>query len=1633
MRSRISRPNFHPARWGGFYWTLDDCVPSLAQMKFVFGSIVLLACLCFSAAFSGAAPVITEFMAQNTATIQDEDGDWSDWIEIHNPTESAIALDGWHLTDRIDNPTMWAFPDVTLAPGGYLVVFASNKDRRVPGQPLHTNFALAAAGEYLGLIAPDGATVATEFAPVFPPQQADVSFGVAMPGEWVRLSGKGDPVRYLVPDETTGPALGESWRGRAFDDSGWVTGSLAVGFKVGANDPLGMRDIFETDTQALMYNLPNRLSVYLRVPFQVANPASIIALETRTEYDDGYASWLNTGGFAVDAANSPANPVWNSAATAIEYDFNGLSMKVADLNAYLDRLVAGENILAIQGMNANQTSSDLLVAPQIWARVAGAGGETVYGYFDQPTPGTANQGTDAMVIFREVTFSEPSRAFTGSLGVTLGGAEDGEQIRYTTDGSKPSTESPLHTGPIPINGTTRLRARVFNAEGIGSPTWSRHYLRLAGDVANRQSNLPMIVLDAAGQTLNASTRQAAYFHAFDRDEDGIAALNRIPDLATRQGLRWRGSSSLSFPKKPYSVEFWNDNDEQIRHPLLGMQSESDWVFYSPYNFDRAYIRNSVAYEMSRRIGRWAPHTRMVEVFYNANGGDLTAADYVGVYAVIEQIKMNTRRLGFRTVDPVDVPPAGPIDTSATGSWTGGYLFKADRTDSDEYDWKTTRGNPTGGGTLTIARPKMRNLDGGPYFSNSAALAGSRQVQYLRTYVQGFEDALYADQANGFATRDHLDYIERDTWVDHLILNAFTKNVDALRLSAFFHKPEDRPILAGPIWDFDRSMDSYDGRDDAFNTWDGTGDATRYFQRDWWGILSQDPDFRQAFYDRWAELRDGPFSNAGLADIIVPLGEEIDNSANGLGSAAQRDAARWSQNSPRAGGYPAEISHMLNWMQNRAAWMDRRRTDSGLLPARPSGTLSSDPLPSGGSISLAGGGGIIYYRLDGADPRAPGGAINGSSYSGAITITEPSELVARVRDGAGNWSTPLRMNLLTEDPGPFFLPGGNGAWTNNANWETNPAPYPDGPGAAAVIGPPGGETNRNVDLLAPVTIGRLWFRQHDSFTRNRLRGQEPGNSLTFDNGGMPARLDVDGTGSGFVEFEIIGGVILNDDLIIDVSNILGDPGHGALRLRQEWGGPGGLIKRGPGIVSLTGENKNYQGETRVEQGVLAITSPSAMGQSLLVDVSDGGQLRLISASSGSEPVRNHAFGGPLVLRGQGRGPDIPEEAGEGRLGALRYDPGSQENHARITTAVEIPAAASMHVDGSRNLLELTGPLSGPGPLSKSGGGTLSLTGPSPAFTSPITVDNGTLRLRGDFATPVTTPAESIVDAAGSVGMLDGGGILVVDAAALETPALDGLHRMVSLTRPGPPDATTPLDSGNAVIITPSPGTANTFDLLIDDTPGAGSIYQGGLFLPAASSWDVVFSGDGPRVWIVDPSGNHETLGKSWSPASAARVTRVPATLATAGDPIDGRILEIRFDDQPVTYDQWAADAFPPDADPAITAPAASPDGSGIANVLRYALGVPAGDNPRPFLPSLAATPGDPVVFRFPYDAALRDVRWIVHATEDLQDWQNADILFDSTESLLLPDANGMLTIEADPAGNAGRRFFRLMIEHTPAAF
>lgn len=120
--------------------------------------------------------IISEFLAANDRGLADERGRHEDWIEVHNVSTGTVDLAGWTLRNRPKATGAWTFPATNLPPGGHLLVWASGRDQHTAGRPLHARFRLSAEGEYLALGRPDG-TLSTVFAPKYPPQWPDVSFG----------------------------------------------------------------------------------------------------------------------------------------------------------------------------------------------------------------------------------------------------------------------------------------------------------------------------------------------------------------------------------------------------------------------------------------------------------------------------------------------------------------------------------------------------------------------------------------------------------------------------------------------------------------------------------------------------------------------------------------------------------------------------------------------------------------------------------------------------------------------------------------------------------------------------------------------------------------------------------------------------------------------------------------------------------------------------------------------------------------------------------------------------------------------------------------------------------------------------------------------------------------------------------------------------------------------------------------------------------------------------------------------------------------------------------------------------------------------------------------------------------------
>ena len=431
--------------------------------------------------------VIAEFMASNQSSIQDDDGDHEDWIEVLNQGTRVVNLEGWFLTDNAADLNKWAFPEVTLDPGDRLLVFASAKDRQDPNGTLHTNFKLASEGEYLAIVRPDGLTVEHHFSPSFPLQAQDISYGLQQVTSATTLIGPDAAVRYQIPSDGEGDVLegtnADSWIATEFPDGQWSAGAAAIGYATGSPDAYD--PLIETDVEEQMFS--NATSIYIRIPFSAPDPSSISALNLKMKWDDGFIVYLNGNPLPVAEENAPSTDGldYQSSATASHSDSQAVVYDNYDISPSL--LSLGENVLCIHGLNVSTGSSDFLIVPELEA--LSSGGVSTPAYFASPSPNAPNNSGNSSVgpLIRNVTRNIPpitlatatppvvadsATEFSGTQG-TLGwfyGYQEGAGP-YDPDTSFIPFEGGEQGGPW--NGTTQeWSGNAWEANNSASSPWT---------------------------------------------------------------------------------------------------------------------------------------------------------------------------------------------------------------------------------------------------------------------------------------------------------------------------------------------------------------------------------------------------------------------------------------------------------------------------------------------------------------------------------------------------------------------------------------------------------------------------------------------------------------------------------------------------------------------------------------------------------------------------------------------------------------------------------------------------------------------------------------------------------------------------------------------------------------------------------------------------------------------------------------------------------------------------------------------------------------------------------------------------------------------------------------------------------
>ncbi|MFI7079543.1 CotH kinase family protein [Micromonospora sp. NPDC049903] len=494
----------------------------------------------------------------------------------------------------------------------------------------------------------------------------------------------------------------------------------------------------------------------------------------------------------------------------------------------------------------------------------------------------------------DIGFSVPSGTFQGAVTVALSTTVSGAQIRYTTDGNLPTSQSPLYSGTaLRFTRTTQLRAQAFVGQTASGAPGTAMYVAQNTTTAH---DLPVVLIDSYG----AGRPDREYFDATTmifEPGGGTTSLAAAPTVATRAGFRLRGQSSATFEKTPFRLEFWDNDDDDADYPVLGMPADSDWVLRGPFT-DKALIREAFVYDLGREMGLPAPRYAFAEFYLNTDAGPVAADDYMGVYMIVETIKNSKNRLDLKQLR---------ADDRTLPRITGGYIWKFEWMAAEEPILPCTGPAATCWNYLEVADPSPLQPE---------------QRDWLRNHLQEFHNVLrapnFADPVSGYRA-----YIDVNSFIDQLILNELSREMDSYVRSAYFYKDRDTKIFAGPLWDYDLSF-SVGGffANDQTAGWQHQ-QVRQPVANDWFTQLLRDPAFVNEVRQRWQTLRRGLLSDASLQARINTLSAPL---ANG----AQRNFQRWPNLTtrmvsffvtPTAPTWQGQVQVMRDWMLRRAAWLD----------------------------------------------------------------------------------------------------------------------------------------------------------------------------------------------------------------------------------------------------------------------------------------------------------------------------------------------------------------------------------------------------------------------------------------------------------------------------------------------------------------------------------------------------------------------------------------------------------------------------------------------------------------------------------------------------------------------------------------
>ena len=544
--------------------------------------------------------VISELMEKNRAVVRDEDGDFSDWIELHNVSGKAVSLGGWRISDKSGDPG-WVFPEVTIEPGEYLLFFASGKDK-ADGE-LHTNFSLS-GDETVYLLSPAG-SVAAQCA--CGGTEADVSMALGTDGEWAQSL-------YPTP---------------GFENS--ADGYDAFQETLAPADALVISEVMVANTK------------------------------TYSDRTFGYCDWVELKNISGSTLSLSGYCLSDSLKDLGKYALPDSTLAPGDTFIILcgaESGSAGINNLASFSLNSSCEQLYLSRGDEIVDFAAlrdipyecsfgRMDGENGWFYFAKPSPDKANSDGARRVSARPVNLT-PDGVFDGVDGVTVELSGSGT-IRYTLDGSTPTERSREYKESLTVSSTGVVKAVCFEEGALPSRTLVLSY------IVNEGHSLPVVSLvsdDAAefSQMYNGPTKGVELPASISLYRDGGS-------FTAPCGVSLNGETSLVLSKKNMSLRFRGSyGQETLQYDIFGGGATefTNLLLRAGQDQAQAIIRNELSQSLCEKADMDVINQRSIYCVLYVNG------EYSGIYT----LKEKANKYLYAAVAGVDPDSVEVVETPA---------------------------------------------------------------------------------------------------------------------------------------------------------------------------------------------------------------------------------------------------------------------------------------------------------------------------------------------------------------------------------------------------------------------------------------------------------------------------------------------------------------------------------------------------------------------------------------------------------------------------------------------------------------------------------------------------------------------------------------------------------------------------------------------------------------------------------------------------------------------------------------------------------------------------------------------------------------------------------------------------------